>query len=110
MRVNIDNTDTRDCDAGGGPIFYYQNQPFTGIIEAFYSNSNMETEFEVIDGSVNGFVKDYYENGQLKAMYYQRYNGFYGESIDYDMLGNLLLHISWNEKTQERTIITDNRT
>ena len=109
MRVNFDDLDQVDQDAGGGNVYHYQGVPFTGIAEIYYPNQQLEAEFEIVDGSENGFCNEYHENGQLEYENFIRFNRYYGDSKLYDDQGNLLLHLSWDEETQDKTVIVDNR-
>lgn len=97
--INIDdsNLETGIPDAGGGITKFYNGQPFTGKIQAFYPNGNLEAEEEYIDSHKNGRQIYYYENGQIEEDYYFKFNQFYGICKTYYESGVLKTYIECNE-------------
>lgn len=41
MNVNFDDIEIANIDAGGGLIYHYNNQPFTGTIVEYNNNSSI---------------------------------------------------------------------
>ena len=103
IRVNIDDLELEyvGADAGGGSIFEYKNEFFTGIMEEFHDNGNLSAEFEFKDGHANGKQKTYFENGQVKHEYYVRYNRSYDSSRLWNENGDLLLQVDYDDDGNE---------
>ena len=98
IRINFDDNDLQyaGIDAGGGNMYNYKNQPFTGIIEEFYANGNLTGEIECKNGYSDGLQTTYYENGQMQEEYYLKYNRFYGSYKRWDENGNLISHTEYD--------------
>ncbi|MEN0056768.1 MAG: hypothetical protein AAGC65_24030 [Mucilaginibacter sp.] len=108
MRVNFDDDDLQyaGADAGGGSMYNYKNQPFTGTIEEFYANGNLAGEIECKSGYTDGLQRLYYVNGQMQEEYYKKYNRFYNSYKYWDENGNLTRHIEFdNNGNQIRRIV-----
>ena len=88
MNINFDDIEIMSPDDGGGSVFYYNNLPFTGTILE-YSNGVLVGEITVVDGSTNGRVALYYNNGSIKEEYFQSYNRPFGIYKSWDENGNL---------------------
>ena len=85
-------------DAGGGGALFYNGVPFTGKVQAFYPNGNLEVEEEYVDSHKHGRQVSYYENGQIEEDYYQRFNYFYGISRTYYPNGTLKSQTEYNDE------------
>lgn len=61
-RVNESDPDLQyaGIDAGGGNMYNYKGEPFTGTIEDLYPNGDLRGVAEFKDGYVDGRVADYY--------------------------------------------------
>ena len=47
--------------------FYYKNEEVEKInIKTFYKNGNLESQFDVVNGKINGVLKAYRQNGKLE--------------------------------------------
>lgn len=101
INFNDDKIEVKHPDSGGGMYYYYQGQPFTGIFEEFYANGNLIGEITVVDGHVNGRQTQYYENGQLKEEYFEKFNSMYNTYKYWDQLGHLTLHIIHDDEGNE---------
>ncbi len=95
-RINDKNVDKvlefRGVDNAGGAIYYYQGKPFTGIIEAFYDNGNLEDEAEYSEGHIGGVQRKYHQNGQLEEEYYKYFGRLDKYYKEWDENGNLIAH------------------
>lgn len=60
-RVNYDDLET---DRDG--IYYWKGEPFTGIAFEMYPNGQILSEDEMVDGIVDGFVREWYPSGERK--------------------------------------------
>jgi len=103
IRVNFDDEDLEyaGIDAGGGNMYNYQSQPFTGIIEEYATNGNLIGELEFKNGYTDGVTRIYFESGQIKQEYYLKYNRFYGSYKLWDASGNLIRHIEFDNDGDE---------
>ncbi|WP_182959572.1 toxin-antitoxin system YwqK family antitoxin [Pedobacter gandavensis] len=97
-RVNINDAEVEytGIDAGGGSMWNYQNEPFTGILEEFYENGNLIAETECRNGYTYGLQTMYFENGQIEEEYYEKYNHFYGSFRLWTEDGILIRHFEFN--------------
>ncbi len=97
MRIDVSQIEFMALDAGGGETYYYQGQPFTGIVEEFYPNTtNLISEVECVNGSIHGFIRDFHPNGQIEREYFKKFNRIYGEYKKWDENGILILHSVFN--------------
>ena len=85
-----------DVDNAGGVVYRYKGIMFTGIIE-HYVNDKLIGEEEFTDGHIGGLQRQYYENGQLKAEYYQHFGRMDKYYKKWDESGNLLSHGIYND-------------
>ena len=47
--------------------FYYKNEEVEKInIRTFHKNGNLESQFDVVNGKINGILKAYHQNGKLE--------------------------------------------
>ena len=88
MTINFDEIDILNVDAGGGNIYHCQNQPFTGTIVE-YKNNILAGEITVVNGSTQGRVALYYNNGQIMEEFFEKNNRLYGIYKEWDEDGNL---------------------
>ncbi|MPT32048.1 MAG: hypothetical protein E2600_10375 [Chryseobacterium sp.] len=98
MNVNFDDIEIIAPDYGGGTVFYYNNQPFTGKIVEY--NNILIGEFEVVNGSKHGRTASYYDNGQIMEEGYISYNRPYGHFKEWDKNGNLIKEIDFGPEYQ----------
>lgn len=101
INFNDNNIEIKHPDAGGGMCYFYQGKAFTGVFEEFYSNGNLIGEITVVDGSVNGRQTQYYDNGQIKQEYFEKFNAMYGSYKHWDESGNLILYIIHDNEGKE---------
>lgn len=99
IRINFDDADLQyaGIDAGGGSMYDYQGQPFTGIIEEFYANGNLCGEIECKNGYTDGVQRAYYDNGQMEEEYYIKRNRNYKSFKCWSRTGKLTMHIEYDE-------------
>ena len=94
MDIDINDIEIMNPDEGGGSVYWYQGQPFTGkIVE--YKNNILVAEIIVIDSHTEGRVAFYYNNGQIMQEYFEKYNDTYGVYRDWDEDGNLISEIDY---------------
>lgn len=90
MIVNFDDIEVVNIDIGGGAIYHYQNQPFTGTIVEYNNVGILVGELTIVNGSVEGRTALYYNNGQIMKENFEKNNRPYGVSKRWDEQGNLL--------------------
>lgn len=95
---NDDDLEYMGIDAGGGSMWNYQNEPFTGILEEFYENGNLIGESECRNGYTYGLQTEYFENGQIKEEFYEKYNRFYNAFKSWNEEGILIRHFEFNQE------------
>ena len=78
--INDPNLTLRDRPTNwGAGVSLYNGIPFTGIMYEFFDNSSqLQSESEYKDGILHGRQVVYWQNGQLKEEYFERYGGTYG--------------------------------
>ncbi|MBB2150531.1 toxin-antitoxin system YwqK family antitoxin [Pedobacter gandavensis] len=98
-RVNINDAEVEymGIDAGGGNMWNYQNEPFTGILEEFYENGNLIAELECRNGYTYGLQRLYFENGQIEKEYYKKFNHFYDAFKIWNEDGILTGHFEYDQ-------------
>ena len=103
VRINIEDEDVEFAgnDAGGGSMWNYKGQPFTGILEDFCENGNLIGEIECKNGYKDGLQTAFYENGLPKEEYHEKYNRCYGPYKYWDEEGILILHILFDNDGKE---------
>lgn len=101
IRINSDNPDLifGIPDAGGGETYFYQGQPFTGIIEDyFYDNpSVLAGETQVVNSHTDGRQTTYWPNGQLQEEYFEKNHRSYNTHKTWNEQGN---QVSYSEYSQ----------
>ncbi|MBC7812551.1 MAG: hypothetical protein H7175_15460 [Burkholderiales bacterium] len=58
------NYDALEMDRDG--IFLWKGKPFTGVAFEMYPNGQISAEDEMLEGIVNGFVREWYPSGERK--------------------------------------------
>ena len=94
MDIDINDIEIMNPDIGGGNVFWYQGQPFTGTIVE-YKNNILVTEISVVDSHTHGRFALYYDNGQIMKEYFEKYNQTYGIYREWDINGNLVSEIDF---------------
>ncbi|MEN5233185.1 hypothetical protein [Sphingobacterium faecium] len=95
MRVNFDEIETGSPNRGGGNMYYYKDEPFTGLIEEYNENGVLIAELTVKNGNVHGRSANYYNSGQIMDEKYIAYNRPYGFYREWDESGNLIEEIDF---------------
>ncbi len=54
MNVNFDDIEIANTDIGGGNIYHYQDQPFTGTIVEYNTAGVLVGELTIVNGSKEG--------------------------------------------------------
>jgi antitoxin component YwqK of YwqJK toxin-antitoxin module len=94
MNIDINDIEIMNPDEGGGSVYWYQGQPFTGTIVE-YKNNILVAEISVVDSHTEGRVAFYYYNGQIKQEYFEKYNDMYGIYRRWDESGKLVKEIDY---------------
>ena len=68
-RVKVEDLDLVGLDGGGSPILHYKGKPFTGICLIYEDEGWLSGEEEYQNGYQEGWIRDYYKNGQLESEY-----------------------------------------
>lgn len=89
MVVEFDDIELKHPDAGGGNVYFYNGQPFSGTIVE-HINGVLVGEITVINGSTQGRVASYFNNGQIMEEYFKKYNRLYGIYKEWDENGTLI--------------------
>mgnify|MGYP001619047964 CR=1 FL=1 len=84
-------------DAGGGEMYKYNGQPFTGIIVEYYSNGNVAAEEEFVNGYRNGVQRRYFQNNQKQEEFNIKFNRIEGTFKIWDSSGNLKSESIWKD-------------
>ena len=92
-------------DNAGGVIYHYQGKPFTGCIEWYDDNGNLESEERFIDGHAGGWQREYFPNGQLKSEYYKNFGRIDKHFKTWDENGTLLSHTIWEDGKRVKAIL-----
>ena len=75
-------------DAGGGEMYHFNGEPFTGMIIFRNSNGIKESEVSFVSGFKCGVIREYYVNGMMADEYYIKLNRLYGINTEWDEEGN----------------------
>lgn len=89
MNVEFDDIEIMHPDAGGGNVYFYNGQPFSGTIVE-HINGVLVGETTVLNGSTQGRVASYFNNGQIMEEYFKKYNRLYGIYKEWDENGTLI--------------------
>ena len=90
---------------GGGRIFY-NKLPFTGIVFGYHSGTTqLDYEWEVVDGYEEGRKVEYHTNGQKSVEYYSRNGGVYKFVKEWDQHGHLTYQVNYDEFGNKMRII-----
>lgn len=95
MKVNFDEIDIENFDIGGGAIYKYKGVPYNGIIVEFNVSGGLIGEMTIVNGSKNGKITLYYDNGQIMEEGYESNNKPYGILREWDEGGNLIKEIDF---------------
>lgn len=90
MIVNFDEIESMHPNAGGGSVFFFKDQPFTGLIVEFNDFGKIVGEISVVNGNKQGRITLYYDNGNIMQEHFEKYNRPYGISRKWDEMGNLV--------------------
>ncbi len=99
LTVSYDDVQEMGTDSGGGIIFYYQGQPFTGIIQEI-RNGVIVGESEFTNGHEGGLQTTYYPNGQIKQQKTKQFNKLEGTFTQWDESGNIISQTAWQNGVQ----------
>lgn len=100
LRIDYDdqNLTLRDKPTNWGEsVWLYSGQPFTGIKVYKDANGQLEGESEFKDGILYGRQVEYWENGNLKEEYFQKYDYYVGSFKLWDNQGVLISHQEFDE-------------
>ena len=92
MVVELDDIEIMHPDAGGGNVYFYDGQPFSGTIVE-HINGVLVGEITIINGSTQGRVASYFNNGQIMEEYFKKYNRLYGIYKEWDENGTLISEV-----------------
>ena len=90
MIVNFAEIDILNIDYGGGNVYYYNDELFSGTIVEYNENGILVSEITVLDGSKHGMFNLYYDSGRIESQYFENDNRTYGISRKWDESGNLI--------------------
>ncbi len=90
-----DQLESDGFDAGGGEMYKYQNQPFTGTLIEYYPNGNISGEEEFTNGHRDGVQRRFFQNNQIEEELYIKYNRLDGVFKRWDINGKLLRETIW---------------
>lgn len=90
LKIKYEDLEHGGFDSGGSEILLYQGGPFTGICQIYEDEGWLSGENEYQNGYLEGWIRDYYENGNLE-MEYQIHNNIPVPNTTkvYDKNGNL---------------------
>lgn len=94
-RVNYDDIEIGNVNAGGGTMHYYKDEPYTGIIVEYNDQGVLVAEFSVKDGHDHRKSILYHDNGQIREEHFRSYNRPYGLYREWDEQGNLMTTIDF---------------
>ncbi len=91
LRLKKESLELVGVDSGGNEIVYYQGKPFAGTMYENEDNGSLAYEIEFQNGYREGWIKYYYSNGQLEEEYQLNNNVVVpGTFKGYDEEGNLI--------------------
>ncbi|WP_454881425.1 toxin-antitoxin system YwqK family antitoxin [Sphingobacterium detergens] len=100
MKVNFEDIEIGNVDAGGGNMYYYNDEPFSGTIVEYNAEGVLIGEISVLNGSSHGKSVLYYDNGQKMEELFQSYSRPYGIFRKWDENGNLIKEIDFGPEYQ----------
>lgn len=111
---NIIVPDTCNCDdlildEKFKHFYYYKSdrtEPYTGFCYSLYENKETKMEKNLVNGKVEGLVKEYYEDGSLQSEYWFNEGHVYDSLKRYFPSGHLKYHAVY-EYGQIKNIITN---
>lgn len=97
--INDPNLTLRDSPTNWGEgVWLYSGSLFTGIIYENYPNSSQVIEEgEYIDGIIHGQQAEYWENGQVKTIYWQKFGASYKTTKRWDEVGMLIYEAEFSD-------------
>lgn len=69
LRIKEEDLELVGFDGGGTGILHHKGKPFTGVCLIYEDAGWLSLEKEFQNGYEEGWVRDYYENGQLESEY-----------------------------------------
>ncbi|WP_121812749.1 toxin-antitoxin system YwqK family antitoxin [Mucilaginibacter kameinonensis] len=103
--VSYEDVEQKGTDAGGDIIYYYQNEPLTGIIKD-YKDGVLVGEAEFTDGHRGGIQREYnYPSGILVEEYFIKFNKLEGSFKNWDDNGILVSHTVWQNGKCVQTVL-----
>lgn len=91
LKIKYEDLEHGGFDFGGSEILLYQGKPFTGICQIYEDEGWLSGENEYQNGYLEGWVRDYYENGQLETEYKLHNNNHVPNTYKaFDENGNLI--------------------
>ena len=94
MIVEFDDIELSHPDAGGGNVYFYKGEPFTGTIVE-HINNVLVGEITVVEGHQNGRITSYYSNGQIRSEYFEKFNRMYNLYRRWNTNGVLEIEINY---------------
>lgn len=92
--INDPELEQNEYDAGGGAMWKYQGNYFTGMVEE-YVNGTLRGQIEVQNGREEGVNRMYYESGQIEHEYFIHNNGLHGIFRIWNVNGDLISQSNW---------------
>jgi antitoxin component YwqK of YwqJK toxin-antitoxin module len=102
-----DVLDFRGCDNAGGPIYYYNNLPFTGVIRSYYDDGKIQDDVEYLDGHIGGLCRKFYANGQIKEECFQYFGRLDKHFKMWDENGNLIRYSLYDDGEKIKQLIPE---
>jgi len=91
LRVLENDLELVGIDSGGSEILHYNGLPFTGFLVEYYPSGQLLAEDEFQNGYLEGWHREYHENGQLELEYNLHNNEVVPDTFkEYDKNGNFL--------------------
>jgi antitoxin component YwqK of YwqJK toxin-antitoxin module len=102
---NDPNLVSYDFDINGVMMYQYNGVPFTGIIRHYFENppytNVIEGEFSYVNGEKSGLQTLYYNNNQIYMQNTIGLGGFDGLWQEWDKLGNLTYSKMWIQGVEQ---------
>lgn len=90
LRIREEELELVGLDGGGTEILHYKGKPFTGIRLIYEDEGWLSGEIEFQNGYQEGWIREYYKNGQLESEYKMSNNiHIPGTTKSYDENGSL---------------------
>jgi len=95
IKIKWEDLEFSGYDGGGTPIYKYDGNYFTGIIEEYDDAGNLIGETEYRNGYIEGVQREYYASGQLKQEYHEKDNLLDGMYREWDENGKIISESEW---------------